>query len=131
MRSTGDRPVLSEAHQNLGRVINLRCCSKIRVAIQNADRYAGTVSMELLLRNTTLPGKPAFSLGEAKVLSTPPHAIHKGTPVKEILTFVVPAKPEIDRFDEITVAFHLTMDRSLVAARIGIEQFILVPHGSE
>ena len=46
------RPLMMEAHQNLGKLINLACCREIRIEIQNADRYPGTVSVELVLKNT-------------------------------------------------------------------------------
>ena len=72
IRSTDGRPLRLEARQNLGTLIDLACCSDIRVAIQNTDRYPGTVSLELILRNTTLPDTPSQSLGTAMVASTRP-----------------------------------------------------------
>jgi len=33
----------------------------------------------------------------------------------------------MQRFDEVTVVFWLEQDRSFAAAKIGIEEFVLVP----
>jgi len=129
IRSVGDRPLVSQARQNLGSLINLNCCSEIQVAIENADRYPGSVSLELILQNTALPGKPSLSLGMLRVPSAPSQNPKAGKPVYETLTFSVPAKPAIDHFDEVTVLFGLRGDRSLVAARMRIERFVLIPRG--
>ncbi len=127
IRSVGDRPLVSQARQNLGSLIDLGCCSEIRIAIENADRYPGSVSLELILRNTTLPGKPSLSLGMVRVSSAPPRNPSPGKPIDETLAFAIPVKHAIDQFDEITVVFRLRMDRSLVAARMRIERFVLIP----
>lgn len=130
IRSTDGRPLLTEAHQNLGTLINLNCCSKIQVAIQNADRYPGTVWLEVILRDTALPGKPSLSLGTDMVASTPPRKLNdERKALSEVLSFDVPGLRKISQFDEVTVVFRLAPDRSEVGAKIGIERFILVPRG--
>jgi hypothetical protein len=62
--STDRRALSTEAHQNLGSLVDLSCCRDIRIRIRNADRYPGTVSVELILINTAVPGRPALSLGD-------------------------------------------------------------------
>jgi hypothetical protein len=119
--STDNRPLRMEAHQNFGRLIELRCCSRIGIAIRNADRYFGTVSLELTLVNTIAAGRPSISLGNNGVKST------GGQPVEELMTFPVPANAAIRHFDEIAVRFELGQPRTDRSARIAIERFILVP----
>lgn len=96
------RPLIMEAHQNLGKLINLSCCREIRIEIQNADRYPGTVSIELVLLNTRDGQEGSVSLGSAPVTSAPgdPEA-----PMKETLTFPVPARASISQFDELMIRF--------------------------
>jgi len=130
IRSTDGRPLRLEARQNLGTFIDLAGCSDIRVAIQNTDRYPGTVSLELILRNTTLPDTPSQSLGTAMVASTRPWTQGGKRPAaSEVLSFSVPRDLKLQQFDEVSVVFQLSPRRSNVGAKIGIEGFTLVPRG--
>lgn len=98
--------------------------------IQNTDRYPGTVSLELILRNTTLPGAPFQSLGTAVVASTRPWTLVGERPaVCEVLSFNIPPDLKLRQFDEVSVVFQLSPNRSDVGAKIGIERFTLVPRG--
>ncbi len=126
-----DRHALSmEAHQNLGTLVDLSCCSEIQIAIRNADRYPGTVSLELIVINTSLRGRPSQSLGKNTVRSTRAWKLYDDRlPTNEILHFIVPANSRISRFDEVMVVFRLDSDRSFAAAKMGIESFVLIPHG--
>jgi len=45
-------PLKMEAHQNRSRLIDLSACSRIDIAIRNADNIVGSVAMELILVNT-------------------------------------------------------------------------------
>jgi hypothetical protein len=49
VRSTDSAPLLMEAYQNLGTVIDLGCCSEIDVAITNADVRPGTIALGIRL----------------------------------------------------------------------------------
>lgn len=130
MRSTDWHALSMEAHQNLGTFVDLGCCRRIRVAIRNADHYPGTVSLELIVSNTSLPGKPSQSLGTEIVHSTRPWKFHDDRPpTNEVLQFEIPGQSQLNRFDELTVIFRMTSHRSFSAARVGIEQFVLVPRG--
>jgi hypothetical protein len=129
-RSTDRRPLSMEAHQNLGTLIDLNCCSKILVAIRNTDRYPDTVSLELVLTDTSLSKRPSLSLGDVMVRSTRPWKLYGDRPtVSETLTFEMPPRSFINRFDEVTVVFHLDPARADFGAKIGIEKFVLVPRG--
>ena len=129
-RSTDRRPLFMEAHQNLGTLIDLDCCSTIQVTIRNADRYPETVSLELILTNVSLPGKPSQSLGSIMVKSTRPWQLYGDRPsVGETLSFRIPGNSAIRRFDEVTIRFHLDPDRGDFGAKIAIERFTLIPQG--
>ncbi len=129
-RSTDRRPLLMEAHQNLGTLIDLNCCNRIQVAIRNTDRYPKTVSLELILTDTSVPKRPSQSLGVIMVKSTRPWRLYGDRPpVSETLTFAIPAHSVINRFDEVTVVFRLDPARADFGAKIGIENFVLIPRG--
>jgi hypothetical protein len=130
IRSTDRRPLSMEAHESLGSMIDMECCSKIQIAIRNADRYPDTVSMELVLINTSLRGKPSQSLGRMTVKSTRPWSIYdERPPASETLNFVLPAHMSIRRFDEVMVVFRLDAARADSGPEIAIDRFVLVPRG--
>lgn len=120
------RPLVMEAHQDLGKLINLECCREIRIEIQNADRFPGTVSVELILENTREGQKGLVSLGSAPVTSAPGDP---AAPLKETLTFPIPTHTPIRQFDELTIRFPRRKQRINRSAKIAIERFILVPRG--
>jgi hypothetical protein len=128
--SNNQRPLSMEAHQNLGTLIDLDCCSRIQLGIRNADRHPGTVALELILTDTSLPGKPHQSLGKVMVKSTQPWRLYDNRPpVAETLSFQIPAHAAIHRFDELTIVFDMEFNRSEFAAKMAIERFVLVPRG--
>jgi hypothetical protein len=130
IRSTDRRPLSIEAHDYLGNLIDLNCCSRIQIAIRNADRYPATVSLELVLVNTSVPSRPSVSLGRTIVKSTSPWNIYtKPAPVSEILNFAIPRRPTLQRFDEVKIVFLLDRARADAGAKIAIDHFVLVPRG--
>lgn len=131
IHSTDHRSLSMQAHQNLGTLVDLSCCRSIRIGIRNSDRYPGTVSIELVLTDTTSPGRPAISLGRKLVRSTRPWTLYDHRPpTTEVLEYAVPPNSRIHQFDEVMVIFWLDQDRSFAAAKMGIENFVLVPHGA-
>jgi hypothetical protein len=121
--STPDRwPLNMEAHQRLQRELDLKCCSKVQVVILNADRFPGTVGIELaLIRN----GGSPFRLGTAQVNSMPDLSRDPIPPISETLEFTVPENaPRFDEFDVVYTRMKLRADKS---ARIAIQKFVLVP----
>ncbi len=131
IRSTDRRPLLMEAHDHLGSMLDLDCCSRIQIAIRNADHYPETVSLELVLINTSMPGEPSQSLGTMMVKSTRPWKLYDeaAKPVSETLNFVVPQHASIRRFDEVMVVFRLDAARADAGPKIAIDRFVLVPRG--
>ncbi len=121
--TTDHWPMQMEARQNLAQPISTQCCSRIRLAIRNADRYPRTLSIELVLINRELPTSGWQTLGRVPVTSLP-----SGTPVPETLDFPVPPTIAFHQFDALKVIFYrvpgAARDKS---ARISIERFVLVP----
>jgi hypothetical protein len=120
------RPLIMEAHQNLGKLIDLSCCREIRIEIENADRYPGTVAVELVLVNSREGQKGSVTLGKAPVTSAPgdPRA-----PLKETLTFPIPGRAPIRQFDELMIRFPRQRPRLNRSAKIAIDRFVLIPRG--
>jgi hypothetical protein len=117
-------PLRMEAHQTLEHPIDLGCCGAIQIAISNADRYPGTVVMELLVSEDSR----SLVLGTAEVASWPDSNLFgAAAPVSEVLNFPVPAHTTLSEFNQITVRFHFHPVRNDRSARIAIEHFVLVP----
>lgn len=130
IRSTDRRPLSIEAHDYLGTRISLDCCSRIQIAIRNADRYPDTVSLELILIDTSEPHRPSQSLGAMLVKSTRPWRIYeRPEPVTETLNFSIPSRSALRHFDEVEILFRLDRARADAGARIAIDHFVLVPRG--
>ena len=130
IHSTDRRPLSMEAHDNLGSLIDLNCCGKIQIAIRNADLYSETVSLELVLINSSLPGKPSQSLGRVVVKSKRTWNLdQEQASTQEMLSFVIPPHPTIQRFDEVKIVFRLDAFRADDGAKIAIDHFVLVPRG--
>lgn len=129
-RSTDGTPLTMEARQNLGRSIDLSCCRALDVKIRNADRYPGSVSVEVLVSDSSTRLK-ARSLGVQPVRSRP-HLDwswpRKATLETETLSFPLAMAFGLGRADEITVRFHLSPVRDERSARIAIQSFRFVPN---
>jgi len=121
------RPLIMEAHQDLGKLIDLACCREIRIEIENADRYPGTVAMELVLVNSREGQKGSVSLGKAPVTSAPGDP---GAPLRETLTFPIPSHAAIRQFDELMIRFPRQRLRINRSAKIAINRFVLIPRGA-
>src|SRR5215472_857023 len=128
IRSTDRRPLSIEAHDHLGNLIDLSCCSQVQIAIRNQDRYPDSVSLELVLIDTSLRLKPSESLGRMMVKSTLPWSLYKERPAaSETLNFPIPSRPPLRQFDEVKIVFRLDASRADTAARIAIDHLVLVP----
>jgi len=124
-RAPDRRMLFMEAHQNLGKLLNLECCSAIRIEIRNADPFRDTVDLELVLIDTREGEQGSQSLGRAPVESVPEGS--NAAPVKETLTFPIPPHPSITRFDELAIRFPRRHPRADRSAKIAIDRFVLVP----
>ena len=124
--STPDHlPMQMEARQKLEQAINLRCCSRLQMAILNADPSPQTISLELILIDGNLSKAAQQSLGREPVTSVP----QRSASVPETLDFPFPPAPQLNQFDEIKVIFHRATGRMDRSARVSIERFVLVPLG--
>jgi hypothetical protein len=121
-------PLRMEAHQKLEHAVDLRCCSAIQIEISNADRYPGTVMLELVLTNATQQGTQSLVLGTAEVAWWPRRSSRgPDGAVSETLNFDVPRVTSLQEFNQIGVVFRLDHLRNDRSARISIERFVLVP----
>jgi hypothetical protein len=118
-----------DAHQELGVPINLRCCSRIEIAVQNADRRAGAIYLELWLRDKTMPGMMGRYVGTAVIPSSQAGGSRDrpGAVTDETLEYSLPAGMRMGKFDEITVGVRTDPMRAREGAQIGIRQFVLYP----
>jgi len=130
IRSTDGRPLSIEAHDYLGSLINVDCCSRIQIAVRNADRYPDTVSLELILVDSSQPQHPSKSLGRMLVKSTRPWRIYEHPqPISELLSFPIPPHASLRHFDQVRIIFRMDHSRAEAGARIAIDHFVLVPRG--
>ena len=113
--TTDGAPLDMQARQVLARPIDPLCCEKLRLTIANADRYPGTISLEVILSSMHTPGSQ--SLGKSST----------GAAARDTLEFPIPAAPSIPRFDQIGVVFHRDRFREDRSAKIQIERFVLLP----
>lgn len=126
--STGWVPLAMQAHQTLPEAVDLRSCGALQVMVRNGDNRRGLIDMGVLLTDSTLPGKPSMYLGTKPLVSTDPaHFALKINPVSEEVKFAIPDRRTIRRFDDITVFFFPAEERATLGARVGIQQFELIP----
>ena len=111
--TTDHATMAMEAHQKLEHPIDLSCCGEIQIAISNADRYPGTVELELILIDNGV----SQSLGKVAVPFHP----------EAVLRFPIPLGSAIGEFNELEVVFHRDRVRIDRSARISIERFVLAP----
>ncbi len=124
--TTDHSPLQMEAYHKLETPVDLQCCGKIQVEIWNADRYPGTVTLELLLVDTERSPALSQSLGDARVTSKVDPSREPTVAVRETLEFPVPAAAQA-QFDEFRIVFHRARVRLDKSARIAIDRFVLVP----
>lgn len=127
-QSNDGRSLLMEARQNLGRLVDVGCCSEILLTITNAETDPTVVDLDLSLTNTTIPGTPVLHLGDARAADQPPTGLHYNKKsAQQTLAYKIPAAPTIRQFDELIVAFHRAEPTSIRSTKVAINQFVLVP----
>jgi hypothetical protein len=120
--STVDKwPLQMEAHQKLDPPVDLSCCGTIRLHIWNADRYPGTLSLEL----SALESGASRSLGIVQVQSTPLKEGDSVLPAPETLEYPIP--PGSGMCSEFSVVFRRAKERMDKSARVAIDRFVLAP----
>lgn len=126
--STGWIPLAMQAHQALPQPVDLRSCGAMQVTIKNGDNRPGRIDIGLLLTDKSLPGKPSVFLGAKPIASTEPgNFTIKVEPVRENVSFPIPAHVSLHRFDDITVFFFPVPQRATLGTRVAIEQFTIEP----
>ena len=129
MHSTNDDPLQMEAHQHLANSIAIDCCKQIDLALTNADNSPGTIAVRIYLTDTASPTKshPSLNLGEQVITSSlPAHSSLTRAPANETLHFSIPANG-LHHFNEITVVFLPSRERSLAGAKVSLQNFTLIP----
>ncbi len=123
IKSTNYLAVRMEAHQRLPKEMDANCCRTFQLNLVNADAVPGSISVEVLLRDSSKKPVTSVSLG-SKVLasSTVSPMPLKRAPVHETLTFQIP-RGERQTFDEITVKVKPEMERSRAAPEVAVESF--------
>ena len=117
-----------EAHQQLGAPLSLACCREIQVTIRNGDNRRGGVLLDMVLTDSSQPGKPSQILDPQPVLSSLPGRFAlKAAPQEETLSFAIPENGKLQNFDEITVLFLPDPERAALGSKIAIHQFMLIP----
>jgi hypothetical protein len=120
LRSVSGVTLEMEAHQNLGKLFNTSCCSRLEMVIRNSETLADSTGIEVSLINTTAPGTPFQYLG-AQIADRS---------ARQSLRYAIPASPVIEQFDELAVRFKRSLRMRTQSTRIAIEKFVLVPRGS-
>jgi hypothetical protein len=127
--STTDHwPMQMEARQKLEQNIDLACCGRIQLGISNADRYPGTVTMELIVVNHDF-GRSEISLGKALVSSVPNLGQDPVQAVSETLDYTLAADLAGHEINEFKVIYQRLRGRTDKSAKVAIERFVLVPRG--
>jgi hypothetical protein len=123
IRSTNRLAVMMEAHQRLRKEMEADCCRELQLNVVNADAVPGSISVEVLLRDSSRKPATTVSLG-SKVLasSTVSPMPLKRAPVHETLTFQIP-RGDRQAFNEITVKVRPEMGRTLAAPELAVESF--------
>jgi hypothetical protein len=95
--------------------------------VRNADPYPGSISLEVILENTSLGDFHWQSLGVLPILSR----ADADNPMLETLSYKIPPHPKIQQFDELTIRFQRASYRATKSAKLAIDRFFLVPRASK
>lgn len=109
--------LIMQAHQQLPRAVDPRCCSALEVTVDNQDRDADSILLEARLMTSDVRNAPRYSLGSQPVL-------RRGA---SVVRFPIPTAPEITSFDRVVIDFHLRGYRFRRSANLAIESFTFVP----
>jgi hypothetical protein len=126
-RTTDHRSLQMEARHQLDQSIALDCCSRIQLAIRNADRFPNTISIELVLIDNEHPGMPTLSLGNELVSSIPDLCREPVEPVNETLSYAIPSSAAMTSFNEFKIVFQRDRRRVDQSAKVAVERFVLIP----
>jgi len=125
--TTDRRPLQMEARHKLEQPIAIDCCRSVQIELRNADRYLGTIVLELYLIDNQAARRSQVWAGRAPVISRPQISGDNVTAMRETLEFPMPAFSPIEQFDEFRIVFTRERQRLDKSAKIALERFILVP----
>jgi hypothetical protein len=123
LRSSDTFPLLMEARQDFGNLVDLDCCSRIELVVHSTDPHAEDVRFEMLLSDTDLPSSHPVSLGESRLANA---AAYPG-PVEQTLSFAVPTSAGLRLFNQIIIRYRLGGSHESSSARVNVERFIFIP----
>lgn len=123
LRSSDTFPLLMEAHQDFGNLVNLDCCSGIELVVRSTDPHPEAIRFEMLLSDAGLPSAPPISLGEARLANT----VRQPGGLGQTLSFTVPAAAGLQRFNQIIIRYHLAGGHEGSSARVNVDRFIFLP----
>ncbi|HXA51047.1 MAG TPA: hypothetical protein VNV86_12110, partial [Candidatus Acidoferrum sp.] len=126
-KTTDHRSLQMEARHQLEQSIALDCCSRIQLAIRNADRFPNTIAIELVLIDNEHSGLPPLSLGHELVASVPDLRHEPVKAVNETLSFAVPNAAPIAAFNEFKIVFQRDRRRADQSAKVAVDRFVLIP----
>ena len=125
IKSTNYLAVIMEAHQRLPKEMEANCCHTLQLNVVNADAVPGSISVEVVLKDSSRKTGASVSLGNKVLVSSTVSPMPlKRAPVHETLTFQIP-RGSRQPFDEITVKVKPEFGRTLAAPHVGIESFAL------
>jgi len=129
IKSSNSIPLIMQAHQSVGTSISLARCREIQVDIENRDNQAGTITMVVLLTDSTQPGRPTLYLGQKTVVNSASESHFSAASLSqhEPFRFLVPAHATLRKFDQITIRLLPDARHSLVAPKIAVKQFQIFP----
>ncbi|HWC17945.1 MAG TPA: hypothetical protein VG498_13075 [Terriglobales bacterium] len=126
VRSSNYRPLLMEAVQNLYQPLETARVGEVQLAMFDVDPLPGTVSVELVLSDTSVWGHPAQSLGVQRV-GAPTLVERTSNSHSENLNFAVPKHSRCREFNQMRLIFTLDPSRSRLGASVAVQSFMLVP----
>jgi hypothetical protein len=128
IESSNSIPVIMDAHQEFAVPIQTDRCSTIQVDVANFDNVMGPISLAVLLGDDSAGRTRTLYLGQQPIVSTQVGDFSlKSRPIFESLSFSVPMRATLRKFDEITVVVLSDTEHSFVAPKIAIEAFRLFP----
>ena len=123
------RPLMMQAHQDLGAPVSLSSVGEVDVAMENRDNEPGVIQIEVQLIDISAIDKSPITLGMLPLASSQPeHFAPKTASVEETLRFKVPRHVAIRRFDRINVVIHPDVHRIEDGVKVAIDHFDLLPH---
>ncbi len=116
--SVDNSAFIMQARQPLHRPLSLSCCRAVEVVLDSQERQPQTVSLELMLVDSSGDEERRQSLGS--------RALGPATDGQG-LRFEVMPDPDIQSFNELMARFHLDESRRDRSAKVAIKRFDLVP----